>query len=95
MKFILTPGQLRFSDFRLLLDESTTIELHPDCLAGIYASEKIITNIISEGKTAYGVNTGFGALASTNINSEDLETLQRSIVLSHAAGVLHYIRGLK
>ena len=33
------------------------------------------------------MNTGFGLLASTRIATEDLENLQRSLVLSHAAGV--------
>jgi len=86
MKFILTPGKLHFSDLRTLLNETTTLELHPDCLAGIHASEKVVTDIISENKTVYGINTGFGLLASTRIDKADLEILQKSIVLSHAAG---------
>jgi histidine ammonia-lyase len=86
MKFILKPGQLKLSDFRLLLDETTTIELDTSCFSAIQASENVITTIIDENKIVYGVNTGFGALASTRINSADLEELQRSIVLSHAAG---------
>lgn len=86
MKFILNPGQLSLADIRLLLDENTTIELHADCHAGIHASEKLITDIIAAGKIVYGINTGFGALASTVIPTSELETLQRSIVLSHAAG---------
>lgn len=87
MKFILQPGQLKLSDLRFLLNETTTLELHPDALTYIQASEKVITNIINEDKVVYGVNTGFGALASTRIQTADLEALQRSIVLSHAAGV--------
>lgn len=86
MKFILNPGQLQFSDFRQLLDETTIIELNADCHAAIQQSENVITNIIDTGKIVYGVNTGFGALASTHIKTADLNTLQRSIVLSHAAG---------
>lgn len=86
MKFILKPGQLKLSDFRLLLDETTTIELDPSCFAAIHASENVITSIIEKNKMVYGINTGFGALASTRIHSTDLEELQRSIVLSHAAG---------
>ncbi len=85
-KFILKPGHLTLSDLKNLLDESTTIELHPDCIAGIHASEKIVANIIANNKTVYGINTGFGSLAHTRIENADLETLQRSIVLSHAAG---------
>src|SRR3546814_2539963 len=34
----------------------------------------------------YGINTGFGKLASVRIDAADLATLQRNIVLSHAAG---------
>lgn len=86
MNFILKPGEIKLSDFRLLLDEKTTLELHPDCFAAIHASEKMISKTVQEGKIVYGINTGFGALANTKINSSDLETLQRRIVLSHAAG---------
>lgn len=43
--------------------------------------------MIAEGRTVYGINTGFGLLANTKIAPEDLEILQRSIVLSHAAGI--------
>ncbi|MBX3709151.1 MAG: histidine ammonia-lyase [Gammaproteobacteria bacterium] len=86
MKFILNPGQLSLSDFRVLLNENTTLELHANCIPNIHASEKIITDTIAEGNTVYGVNTGFGVLANTRINTADLQTLQRSIVLSHAAG---------
>ncbi len=85
-KFILTPGQLTFSDLKILLDEATVLELNPDCIENIYASEKVVAKIIAEGKTVYGINTGFGSLASTRIDTADLEKLQRSIILSHAAG---------
>jgi len=86
MKFILNPGQLTIDDIKKILDEETTIELNPDSHEKIYASEKVVSKIILENKTVYGINTGFGSLAHTRIKSEDLETLQRSIVLSHAAG---------
>jgi histidine ammonia-lyase len=46
-----------------------------------------VEQILAENRTTYGINTGFGLLASTKIASEDLENLQRSMVLSHAAGV--------
>lgn len=86
MIFTLVPGQLKISDFRILLDESTKIKLHHDCIPAINASEKVISKIIADGKTVYGINTGFGLLASTRIETQDLETLQSSLVLSHATG---------
>jgi histidine ammonia-lyase len=86
MTFILKPGHLKMADFRRLLDEKTILVLDTNAHAAILAAEKVITTIIAENKVVYGINTGFGALASTRINADDLETLQRSIVLSHAAG---------
>jgi histidine ammonia-lyase len=87
MKLTLNPGQLTFADLRCILDDETSLQLHPDSLPAIYASQETIKKIILDNKVVYGVNTGFGALASTQIPLSDLETLQRRIVLSHAAGV--------
>ncbi len=86
MKFTLTPGQLSYSDLNILLDETTTLELNENCFEDIFASEKTVADILLENKTTYGINTGFGSLARTQINSDELETLQHSLVLSHAAG---------
>ena len=46
-----------------------------------------VAAIVRKGEPVYGVNTGFGKLASVRIDAADLETLQRNIVLSHCAGV--------
>jgi len=86
MKFILYPGQLKLSDLRILLDESTTLELDPACYQGIEASYQLVAKTIAQGKTVYGINTGFGALAMTSIDSSELASLQHRLVLSHAAG---------
>lgn len=70
----------------MILDENTSLELDARSTAVISASEKVIQSIIDKNQTVYGINTGFGLLANTRINTNDLEELQRSIVLSHAAG---------
>lgn len=86
MKFTLTPGQLNYTDLRTLINESTHLELNENCFEAIYASEKVVADVILENKIVYGINTGFGSLANKRIETSDLKTLQRSIVLSHAAG---------
>lgn len=86
MKFTLNPGKLKLTDFRALLTESTTLTLHANCQQKIIVAEKVIDKIIRDGKIVYGVNTGFGLLANKKINTVDLQLLQRSLVLSHAAG---------
>src|SRR5580765_8248746 len=86
MKFILKPGQLTLNDIRKLMDESLTITLDPSSHEAIDASQKLVEKVISQGKTVYGINTGFGSLANTQISPHDLHILQKNLVLSHAAG---------
>ena len=86
MKYTLHPGQITFSDLNLLLDETTQIELAKEAKASIQASAQMVHQVIAENKIVYGINTGFGALAKQRIHSDDLETLQRSLIVSHAAG---------
>ena len=48
---------------------------------------RTIDAIVAKGEPVYGINTGFGKLASVRIGRRISRTLQRNIVLSHAAGV--------
>lgn len=83
----LHPGQLSLADLRTAYLNPVKVKLDPSAHSAIEESVACVNTIISEGRTAYGINTGFGLLASTKIANEDLEKLQRSLVLSHAAGV--------
>ena len=85
--FTLHPGKLTFANIKQLLNETAELTLANEAYHAIHASEKIINDAIHKNKPVYGINTGFGALASTRIPIHELETLQRRIVLSHAAGV--------
>lgn len=86
-EFSIKPGQLRLSDLRRISNEQVNLSLHTSAVADIQASTQIVNDVIRQNRTVYGINTGFGLLANTRIAEEDLETLQRSIVLSHAAGI--------
>ena len=88
MKLTLMPGKLTLGDLRRVWREPTELALDAACHAGIDAAAATVARVISEGRVVYGVNTGFGLLASQRISPEELELLQRSIVLSHAAGVV-------
>lgn len=50
-------------------------------------SRQIVLNALDDGHAHYGINTGFGVLANTRINTEQLSVLQQNILLSHACGV--------
>ncbi|MEO9385498.1 histidine ammonia-lyase [Chromobacterium phragmitis] len=84
----IVPGQLTLADLRRVSRETgLQLQLDPSSHAAIDASAATVARVLSEGRTVYGINTGFGLLASTKIAPEELELLQRSIVLSHAAGI--------
>ncbi|HEB0896327.1 TPA: aromatic amino acid lyase, partial [Citrobacter braakii] len=83
----LTPGHLSFAQLRDIWQQPVKLSLDAGAIDAINASVACVNNIVAEGRTAYGINTGFGLLAQTRIATEDLQNLQRSLVLSHAAGV--------
>jgi histidine ammonia-lyase len=87
MNFTLTPGTLTLAQLRDIYSSPVHIELDARAVPAINSSVACVNAILAEGRTAYGINTGFGLLAQTRIPAEDLENLQRSLVLSHAAGI--------
>ncbi|MDE9446625.1 histidine ammonia-lyase [Xenorhabdus bovienii] len=84
---IIHPGKMTFEELRHIYQHPVQITLDEQCFPAIERSVDCVNRIINENRTAYGINTGFGLLASTRIAERDLEELQRSLVLSHAAGV--------
>jgi len=80
------PGKLSLNDLRQVHNLSTSLTLDPAAIPAIEASNKSVVSVLAAGKVVYGINTGFGLLANTRIAPEELELLQKSIVLSHAAG---------
>jgi len=78
---------LTLSQLRAVLEEPCTVELAPDAWTAVERGAAVVAAIVAEERTVYGVNTGFGLLANTSIATDDLETLQKNLVLSHACGV--------
>ena len=83
---LLTPGTVPYADWRAI-HAGARPQLDPACRPAIAASAAAVGRIVARGEPVYGVNTGFGKLAQVRIEAGDLATLQRNIVLSHAAGV--------
>ena len=82
----LLPGQVALAQWRAIY-RGATPTLDPACGHAVKSSAETVARIVAKGEPVYGINTGFGKLASVRIPAEDLEKLQRNIVLSHAAGV--------
>ncbi|WP_286976467.1 histidine ammonia-lyase [Pseudomonas sp.] len=83
----LIPGKLTLAQLRSFYQQPQRVELDASADQGIEDSVACVQSILNDGRTAYGINTGFGLLASTRIATADLQNLQRSLVLSHAAGI--------
>ncbi|WP_120007513.1 histidine ammonia-lyase [Teichococcus vastitatis] len=83
---IIAPGGATLHDLRLIM-EGETLALPPGWEAPVMASVTALAARIEEGEALYGVNTGFGKLASQRINRDDLLKLQRNLLRSHAAGI--------
>jgi len=83
---LLRPGQVSLAEWRGIYRGAGAV-LDPASSLLIERSAATVAAIVAKGAPVYGINTGFGKLASVRIDADDLETLQRNIVLSHAAGV--------
>ena len=81
----LVPGATRLSTLeRIAAGEAAALD--PSARTAIEASAAQVA-VAAEGPPCYGVNTGFGKLASIRIDAGDTKRLQRNLILSHSAGV--------
>ena len=84
---VLGAEPLGLGNLRKVFEGTPEIELAPEVESRLRAAERTVREILDNGSTVYGVNTGFGLLARTRIDGANLADLQRNLVLSHAAGV--------
>lgn len=82
----LTPGAMNLAQWREIY-RGASVELDDSSLPAVQEGADAVAEILRRGKPVYGINTGFGKLASVRIDDTDLAALQRNLVLSHAAGV--------
>jgi histidine ammonia-lyase len=80
------PGNVGLPTWRAIY-RGADLQVAPGAWPAIKASAAAVARILERQTPVYGINTGFGKLASVRIEAADLATLQRNIVLSHAAGV--------
>lgn len=86
-KVVVSPGQVDLDIWRAIYRESASIALDKSAQAKCDKSAAIVERAAAGDEAVYGVNTGFGKLARVRIGSEDTQTLQRNLILSHCCGV--------
>jgi histidine ammonia-lyase len=82
---VLRPGSVTLAEWAAIY-RGAPASLDPACRPVVERGAAAVATILARGEPVYGVNTGFGKLATVRIADADLDTLQRNIVLSHAAG---------
>ena len=80
------PGQVDLGLLRRIHAGGLTLSLDPSTAAGMLAAQAAVQHIVENDAVVYGINTGFGKLASTRIGNDHLAELQRNLVLSHSVG---------
>lgn len=87
MTLEITGNDLTFEQLYDVVFQNTPVALSADARARMEASRAVIETLLASGATAYGINTGFGKLASVRISADQLRQLQINLVRSHACGV--------
>jgi histidine ammonia-lyase len=87
MSVILTGNDLSFEQLRAVALRHESVSLHPSAIECMKASRAVVDKLVASGATAYGINTGFGKLASVRISPEQVAQLQVNLVRSHSCGV--------
>ncbi len=87
MTLVLAPGSVPLATLETLYRTGESARLDAAFHAGIEKAAARIAEIAAGDVAVYGINTGFGKLASIRINPADVATLQRNLILSHCCGV--------
>jgi len=83
----LVPGALSLDNLLTLHRSGGRVAIDPSAWPAVQRSAAVVQAAAAGDVAVYGVNTGFGKLASTRIGAEDLATLQRNLIRSHSVGV--------
>lgn len=85
---VLNPGVTALADLeKFYRNPDLSVTLNPDTRARVERAAATVARAAAGTEPVYGVNTGFGKLASVRIPPEDTATLQRNLILSHCCGV--------
>lgn len=87
MAIILNPGKVTFSELEAVYWDGEVSKLHDNTHSAIKRGANRIAEIAAGSQPVYGINTGFGKLASIKIDVNNVTVLQRNLILSHCCGV--------
>jgi histidine ammonia-lyase len=86
-KILINGENLTLSELERVVRREVEVELSPRARASMQASRAVVEHVIASDTAVYGVNTGFGKLASVRVSRDQIRALQVNLVRSHACGV--------
>lgn len=87
MSDVLTPGAATLAQLEAIWRDGLSASLVPSVKPAVDAAADLVARAAAGHEAVYGVNTGFGKLASVKIPAKDTAQLQRNLILSHCCGV--------
>ncbi len=92
-------NNLTLKRFITVARHGETVEIDKKAEQNVKISRRTVTSMIEDKRVVYGINTGFGKLSDERIKDEDLSTLQRNLLMSHACGTgdvlpIEFVRGM-
>ncbi|PYU60461.1 MAG: histidine ammonia-lyase, partial [Acidobacteria bacterium] len=87
MSVALSGNDLTFLHLHDVALRGAEVQLTASAIERMNASRAVVERLVASGATAYGINTGFGKLASVRISTEQVRQLQVNLVRSHACGL--------
>ncbi len=78
---------MTLEDLVAIARKGAKVGLKQESIERLVDARQLVERWVQEGKTIYGVTTGFGALSDVTISREDIRQLQHNIIRSHAAAV--------
>jgi len=84
---LLKPGKTGLEDLCRIYRENLDIDIDESCRERVDAAARVVAEAAGNPQPVYGINTGFGKLASTRIPATQTSELQRNLILSHCCGV--------
>ena len=87
MTISLTGNDLTFAQLYRVALQHEQVSLSAESITRMKSSRAVVDKLVASGQTAYGINTGFGKLASVRISTEQVRQLQVNLVRSHCCGV--------
>jgi histidine ammonia-lyase len=87
MTVTIAGNNLTFAQLYDVAFRGAAVEVATEAAERMNASRAVVERVVREGTTAYGINTGFGKLASVRISADQVRQLQVNLVRSHSCGV--------